>query len=91
MPDGMEEIIAEFITEAVETLDQIDPLFVQLETQGEDKEILNDIFRSVHTIKGAAGFLGLQTMVDVAHNAESLMKRLRDGEITSRTRSWTSS
>jgi two-component system chemotaxis sensor kinase CheA len=81
MPDEMEEIIAEFITESEETLDQVDPLFIELEAKGEDKEILNKLFRIVHTIKGAAGFLGLQTMVDVAHNAESLMKRLRDGEI----------
>jgi len=81
MPDEMEEIIAEFITESEETLDRIDPLFVELEQKGEDKEMLNQIFRSVHTIKGAAGFLGFQPMVDVAHNAESIMKKLREGEI----------
>ena len=79
--DEMEEIIAEFLTEAEETLDKIDPLFVELEAKGEDKDILNDIFRSVHTVKGAAGFLGFQAVVDVAHNAETIMKKLRDGEI----------
>ncbi len=82
MPDEMEEIIADFITEAEETLDSVDPLFVELETKGSDKEILNKLFRSVHTIKGAAGFLGFQSMVDVAHNAENIMKRLREGDIT---------
>ena len=81
MPDEMEEIIAEFITESEETLDRVDPLFVELEIKGEDKEMLNQIFRSVHTIKGAAGFLGFQSVVDVAHNAESIMKKLREGEI----------
>jgi two-component system chemotaxis sensor kinase CheA len=81
MADEMEEIIAEFITESEETLDRVDPLFVELEQKGEDKEILNKIFRSVHTIKGAAGFLGFQPVVDVAHNAENIMKRLRDGDI----------
>jgi two-component system chemotaxis sensor kinase CheA len=81
MPDEMEEIIAEFITESEETLDRIDPLFVELEIKGEDKEMLNQIFRSVHTIKGAAGFLGFQPVVDVAHNAENIMKKLREGEI----------
>lgn len=81
MPDEMEKIIAEFITESEETLDRIDPLFVELEIKGEDKEMLNQIFRSVHTVKGAAGFLGFQPVVDVAHNAESIMKRLREGEI----------
>ncbi|NJD05206.1 MAG: chemotaxis protein CheA, partial [Methylococcaceae bacterium] len=81
MSDEMEEIIAEFLTEAEETLDKIDPLFVELEARGEDKDILNDIFRSVHTVKGAAGFLGFQSVVDVAHNAETIMKKLRDGEL----------
>jgi len=82
MSDEMEEIIAEFLTEAEETLDKVDPLFVELEARGEDKDILNDIFRSVHTVKGAAGFLGFQAVVDVAHNAETIMKKLRDGEIS---------
>jgi two-component system, chemotaxis family, sensor kinase CheA len=81
MPDEMEEIVAEFITESEETLDKVDPLFVELEAKGDDKEILNKLFRSVHTIKGAAGFLGFQSMVDVAHTAENIMKKLRDGDI----------
>ncbi len=81
MPDEMEEIIAEFVTESEETLDKVDPLFVELENKGDDKDILDRLFRSVHTIKGAAGFLGFQSMVDVSHNAESIMKKLRDGEI----------
>ncbi len=81
MPDEMEEIIAEFVTESEETLDKIDPLFIELETKGDDKEILNRLFRSVHTIKGAAGFLGFQSMVDVSHSAENIMKKLREGDI----------
>lgn len=81
MPDEMEEIISEFITEAEESLDRIEPLFVELEQKGEDKDLLNDIFRSMHTIKGAAGFLGFQPIVDVAHSAENIMKKLREGEI----------
>ena len=81
MPDEMEEIISEFITEAVESLDKIEPLFVELEQKGQDQDMLNDIFRSMHTIKGAAGFLGFQPIVDLAHSAENIMKKLRDGEI----------
>ncbi len=80
--DEMDEIIAEFITEAEESLDKIEPLFVELEQKGEDNEMLNEIFRSMHTIKGAAGFLGFQPVVDVAHSSENIMKRLRDGEIS---------
>lgn len=81
MPDEMDEIIADFITEAEESLDKIDPLFVELETKGRDKDMLHEIFRSMHTIKGAAGFLGFQHIVDVAHKAESIMKMLRDDEM----------
>jgi len=81
MPDEMEEIIAEFITESEETLDRVEPLFVELEAKGDDPEIINKLFRSVHTIKGAAGFLGFQSMVDVAHSAENIMKLLREGKI----------
>jgi two-component system chemotaxis sensor kinase CheA len=82
MSDGMEEIIADFVTEAEESLEGIDPLFVELETRGQDKDLLNEIFRSMHTIKGAAGFLGFQSIVDVSHKMETIMKKLRDDEIT---------
>ena len=81
MADEMDEIINEFVTEAEETLEKIDPKFVELETKGYDKDILNEIFRGMHTLKGAAGFLGFQQIVDIAHRAESIMKRLRDAEI----------
>lgn len=83
--DEMEEIIGEFITEAEEALDRVDPLFVELEQKGYDRELLNDIFRSIHTLKGAAGFLGFQKIVDIAHGAESILKKLRDGEIKLKT------
>lgn len=82
MNDEMEEIIAEFITEAEESLDKIEPMFVELEQKGQDAEMLNEIFRSMHTIKGAAGFLNFQTIVDVSHTAENIMKKLREGEVT---------
>ncbi|MCL5237196.1 MAG: chemotaxis protein CheA [Nitrospirae bacterium] len=81
MADEMDEIITEFVTEAEETLEKIDPRFVELETKGYDKDILNEIFRGMHTLKGAAGFLGFQPIVDIAHRAESIMKRVRDAEI----------
>lgn len=81
MPDEMEEIIAEFVAESEETLEEVDPLFVELEQKGFDKDVLNRLFRCVHTVKGAAGFLGFQQIVDVAHAAENVMKRLRDAEI----------
>ncbi len=81
MSEGMDEIIEDFVTEAEEALEKVDPLFVEIEEKGYDKDILNEIFRSIHTIKGAAGFLGFQSVVDVSHKTESLMKKLRDQEI----------
>ncbi len=81
MSDEMDEIIEDFVTEAEETLENIDPMFVDLESKGYDKDILNEIFRGMHTLKGAAGFLGFQLVIDVAHRAESIMKMLRDGEV----------
>lgn len=81
MSDELQEIINEFVIEAEETLEKIDLMFVDLETKGYDKDILNEIFRGMHTLKGAAGFLGFSQIVDVSHKAESIMKRLRDGEL----------
>ncbi len=80
--DDMNEIINEFITEAMESLDKIEPLFVELEKKGHDADLVNEIFRSMHTIKGAAGFLGFQSIVDVAHSSENIMKKLRDRDIS---------
>jgi len=81
MSDEMKEIVAEFVTEAMESLDRVDPLCVELEAKGSDPAIVNEVFRCVHTLKGAAGFLGFQEVVDVAHGTESLLKKLRDGHL----------
>lgn len=82
MSEELKEIISEFIVEAEETLERIDPLFVELEVKGYDRDILNEIFRGMHTLKGAAGFLGFSQIVDVSHRSESILKRLRDQEIS---------
>ncbi|WP_297211674.1 MULTISPECIES: chemotaxis protein CheA [Thermodesulfovibrio] len=82
MADEIDEIINEFIVEAEEILEQLDPLFVELEQRGQDAEIINEIFRGMHTLKGAAGFLGFQNVVDVAHRAETILKKLREGEMS---------
>lgn len=79
--DEMDEIINEFVIEAEEILEGLDPLFVELEQRGQDAEIINEIFRGMHTLKGAAGFLGFQNIVDVAHRAETILKKLREGEM----------
>jgi len=79
--DEMDEIIGDFITESTESLESLDSKFVELEKNPEDTTLLNDIFRSVHTIKGAAGFLGFEQMVEVTHVTEDVLNKLRKGEI----------
>jgi len=78
----MDEIISDFIAESSESLESLDQKFIGLERNPRDSTLLNDIFRSVHTIKGAAGFLGFQQMVDVTHVAEDILNKLRKNEMT---------
>src|SRR3972149_9552623 len=79
--DEMDDIINDFITEATEGLDLLDQKFIELEKPPGDTALLNEIFRSIHTIKGAAGFLGFQQMVDVTHVTEDVLNKLRKGEM----------
>ena len=79
--DEMDDIINDFLAEASESLEQLDQKFMDLEKQPGDTALLNDIFRSIHTIKGAAGFLGFQQMVDVTHSTEDVLNKLRKGEM----------
>ena len=81
MPDEMEEIIQDFIIESQEILDNLDEKFVELEKDKTDQQLLNEIFRNIHTIKGAAGFLGFNQMVEISHSTESILKRLKEGRI----------
>jgi len=62
-------------------LNKLDPLLLNWNKKGQDPEIINEIFRGMHTLKGAAGFLGFQDVVDVAHRAETILKKVREGEI----------
>ncbi len=78
---GMDAIIAEFLAESVENLDQLDQDFVSLEKNPSDREVYGRIFRTIHTIKGTCGFLAFGTLESVTHVGESLLGRLRDGEI----------
>ncbi|MBI5561954.1 MAG: chemotaxis protein CheA [Deltaproteobacteria bacterium] len=78
----MDDIINDFVAEASESLEALDQKFVGLEKNPGDTKLLNDIFRSVHTIKGAAGFLGFTQMVEATHAAEDVLNKLRKGEMT---------
>jgi two-component system chemotaxis sensor kinase CheA len=80
--DGMDEIVTEFLIESHENLDQLDQDLVALERDPGSRELLSSIFRTVHTIKGTCGFLAFGTLESVTHVGESLLSRLRDGEMT---------
>jgi two-component system chemotaxis sensor kinase CheA len=75
-----EEIIVDFITEASEFLLQLDQDLIQLEQTPQDLELLNAIFRAVHTIKGNAGFLGFEKLTRFTHQFENLLDQLRSGQ-----------
>lgn len=77
----MDDIINDFIVESMEGLESLDQKFIDLERNVSDTTLLNDIFRSVHTIKGASGFLGFQQIVDVAHVTEDILNKLRKSEM----------
>jgi two-component system chemotaxis sensor kinase CheA len=77
----MNEVIREFLIETNENLAQLDVDLVTLEKDPTERETLARVFRTLHTVKGTAGFLGLQKLQAVAHSAESLLSRLREGEL----------
>jgi len=77
----MDDLIAEFLTETNESLAAADLALVKLERTPDDAATLSLIFRLVHTIKGTCGFLGLPRLERVAHAAENVLGKLRDGEL----------
>ncbi|MDX9911294.1 MAG: chemotaxis protein CheA [Phycisphaerales bacterium] len=75
------EILQDFLTESGELLAQLEGDLVTLESTPEDPELLNQVFRALHTIKGSASFLGLTNLVKIAHAAESALNAARNGVI----------
>ncbi len=80
--DDMREILEEFLIEAEEILSNLDQDLIELENNPDDKELLNKIFRGMHTLKGGAGFLNLTTIVEIAHKIEDIFNKLRNDEMT---------
>src|SRR5262245_3169314 len=80
-PIELQAILKDFIVESGENLDQLERDLIALESDPTSKETLASIFRAMHTIKGASGFMGLSRLGDVAHSGESLLSRLRDGSL----------
>lgn len=77
----MDELLEEFITEACENLEKLDNDLVTLEKEPNDNGLLSNIFRTIHTIKGACGFIGLTRLEKIAHSGENLLGKFRDGEM----------
>ncbi|MEI6305598.1 MAG: Hpt domain-containing protein, partial [Deltaproteobacteria bacterium] len=76
-----QELIEGFLTETTELLEKLDDDLVALEKSSEDTDLLNRIFRSIHTVKGASSFLGFDLLVKVTHKTEDVLNRLRKGEL----------
>jgi len=77
----MDDLLSEFLTETAEAMETLDTELVRLEQDPNDAEIIGNIFRLVHTIKGTCGFLGLPRLETLAHAAENVMSKIRDGEL----------
>ncbi len=78
--DTNDEILQDFLVEAGEILEQLNEQLVDLEHSPDDYDLLNTVFRGFHTIKGGAGFLGIDALVTVCHRAEDVFNVLRQGQ-----------
>lgn len=76
----MKEIFESFVVETKETLEKLDLDLIKLEGTPDDADLLNEIFRSFHTVKGTSGFLGLVKMQALTHRLEDILNKLRKGE-----------
>jgi two-component system chemotaxis sensor kinase CheA len=79
---NFDDIVREFLVESYENLDRLDQALVALETRPTDSALLADIFRTIHTLKGTAGFLGFGKLEAISHVGENLLSALRDQKLT---------
>ncbi len=80
-PDHDADLVGEFITESREYIEGTEASLLSLETDPDNAEAINTVFRGFHTIKGTSAFLGLSIISEMAHRAESLLSRMREREI----------
>ncbi len=76
-----QELLEGFLAETTELLEKLDDDLIVLEKASDDPELMNRIFRSIHTVKGASSFLGFDLLVRVTHKTEDVLNRLRKGEL----------
>lgn len=77
-----QEFIQEFVDEAKSHIDKVEAALLQQEVLNSDPELINDVFRAVHSIKGTAGFFGLKKIVSLAHAMENVFGEMRGGRLT---------
>ena len=80
--DFIAEALPAFISEAREQVEAIEQLMLQLEDAPDDRELLDALFRCAHTVKGSAGIFGLDAVVGFTHHVETLLDRLREGQLS---------
>lgn len=80
--DDMKEIVESFVIETNEIFEKLDNELLEIEKNPDDKELINSIFRAVHTVKGTSGFLSFEQMSIIAHRFEDVLNKLRREEIT---------
>ncbi|HRK63004.1 MAG TPA: chemotaxis protein CheA [Terricaulis sp.] len=78
----MDDILRDFLSEANDSIDALDRALVRFEREPGDPELLSEIFRVMHTIKGTCGFLGLARLAAVAHAGENILGQFRDGALS---------
>ncbi len=76
------ELLREFLNESRDCLGAAEASLLALESDPEDDEAINTVFRAFHTIKGTSAFMGLTSMSEFAHHAESLLSRVRDRDVS---------
>lgn len=77
----MDDVVKEFLVESYENLDRLDSELLELESHPQTREMLSSIFRTIHSIKGACGFLGFSRLESLTHAGENLLSLLRDGKL----------
>jgi len=79
--DFIAQAMPAFISEAAEQIEAIETLLLELEEQPDDRELLDSLFRCAHTVKGSAGIFGLHRVVEFTHHVETLLDKMRDGDV----------
>ena len=79
--DFIAQAMPAFISEAAEQIEAIEGLLLELEEQPDNRELLDSLFRCAHTVKGSAGIFGLTRVVEFTHHVETLLDKMRDGDV----------